>query len=86
MITAAQTIVSPASGFLKGLTEFGSDGKATIGGAWYDTHPYSASGSDSGVELGKLLTDANYVKSLTSLLGPTSLPTSPGRACRAAEQ
>jgi hypothetical protein len=78
MISAAQTIVSPASGFLKGLTEFGSDGKATIGGAWYDTHPYSASGSDSGVELGKLLTNSDYVQSLNSLLGPASLPTSPG--------
>jgi hypothetical protein len=75
MITAAQTIVSPSSGFLKGLTEFGSDGRATIGGAYYDPQNYNIQaqgGKIANAEMGNILYGNNT--SLVRIFGPQSVP------------
>jgi hypothetical protein len=75
MISAAQSIVSPSSGFISDLTEYGSDGKATIGGAWYDPQDYNITaqgGKIANAEIGNIL--YGYNKSLTPLMALQSVP------------
>lgn len=69
-----KTMISPQSGFLNTVAEYGSNGKVTFGGAWIDNAVDVKAGGQASVNELNAIFNGQRTKNLNSVTGSGALP------------